>query len=165
MYSKKHRSIVFLIPGLLLISNLLHAGNHPISIDEVLAQKEEPTGVVIEIVTGESDGLQWALPRAKEYIARLKKRFPEMHVAIVTHGREQFALAKDQQGSNKKIHSLTQSLRKDGVDLHVCGTYADWKGLSDEDFPEYVDVAAEGPAQINDYKAVGYLHVLIREEN
>jgi intracellular sulfur oxidation DsrE/DsrF family protein len=165
MFKKIRRTFMFLVPGLLLISNLLHAGNHPVSINNVLAEKEEPVGVVIEIVTGDSDSLQWALPRAKEYIARLKKRFPEIHVAIVTHGSEQFALTKDNQASNKKVHSLTQALRKDGVSLHVCGTYAEWKGFAAEDFPEYVDVSAEGPAQINDYKAVGYSHIVIRNED
>ncbi len=165
MSNKIRRSIIFLIPGLLLFSNVLQAESHPVPINVVLAQQEEPVGVVIEIVTGNPEALEWALPRAQEYVTRLRKRFPDMHVAIVTHGSEQFALTKDKQDSNKKVHSLTQALKKDGVNLHVCGTYAEWKGFAAEDFPEYVDVAAAGPAQINDYKAVGYLHVLIKKQN
>jgi len=134
----------------------------PATIESILQEKEEPAGVIIEIVTGKSDGLDWALPKAQDYIKRLKKHFPDMPVAIVTHGRELFALAKDKQDSNKAIHSLTQALQKDDVKLHVCGTYAGWKGLTEEDFPDYVDVSATGSAQINDYIAVGFLHIIIK---
>jgi intracellular sulfur oxidation DsrE/DsrF family protein len=141
------------------------SASEPVTLDEVLALKEEPDGVVIEIVTGTSDALKWALPESQGYIAELKKRFPDMPIAIVTHGREQFALTKKNQAKNKKVHSLTQALKKEGIQLHVCGTYAGWEGLTDEDFPEYVDVSAAGPAQINDYKAVGFLHLIIDENN
>jgi hypothetical protein len=50
------------------------------------------------------------------------------------------------------------------VPVHVCGTYAGWRGLTEEDFPEHINVSASGPAQINDYKSVGYLPIVIRSE-
>lgn len=165
MLCKFIKPVTVITLALLSFSPILQADNHPVTLDEILSQKEEPAGVIIEIVTGKSNGLDWALPRAQQYIGKLKKRFPEMPVAIVTHGREQFALAKDKQKKNSKVHTLTQALKKDGVNLHVCGTYAGWKGLSEEDFPEYVNVAAEGPAQINDYKAVGFLHLVIKNKD
>jgi intracellular sulfur oxidation DsrE/DsrF family protein len=139
------------------------SASESVTLDEVLALQEEPDGVVIEIVTGSADALKWALPESQNYITELKKRFPDMPIAIVTHGREQFALTRKNQDGNKKVHSLTQALKKQGIQLHVCGTYAGWEGLTDEDFPEYVDVSAAGPAQINDYKAVGFLHIIINE--
>lgn len=155
--------------GLLLVALCMlpfsASASDPVTLDEVLALQQEPDGVVIEIVTGSDDALEWALPQSQKYIAKLKKRFPEMPIAIVTHGREQFALTRKNQDSNKKIHSLTQALKKEGIPLHVCGTYAGWKGLTDEDFPEYVNVSAAGPAQINDYKAVGFLHIIIDEDS
>jgi intracellular sulfur oxidation DsrE/DsrF family protein len=130
-------------------------------IDEIIKLKEEPAGIVFEIVTGQKDGLEWALPMVKKYIGQLRKRFPELDVAVVSHGREEFALQKDSQ--NKKVHSLTQQLVKEGVPVHVCETYANYKGVSAEDFPEYVNVSTTGPAQINDYVAVGYLLVKIKK--
>lgn len=130
-------------------------------IDTILAAKEEPAGVVFEIVTGKSNSLDWALPLVKDYIDKLRARFPGLPVAVVTHGQEQFALQKKHADSAQAVHSLTQQLGKDGVALHVCGTYAGWKGVSEEDFPDYVNVSAAGPAQINDYKAVGYVLVKI----
>lgn len=133
------------------------------TLESIIDPGDEPSGVVIEIVTGDDTGLSWALPKAQRYIKQLRQRFPNLHIAIVTHGREQFALQKNKQGKQKKVHSLTKILKKDNVQLHVCGTYAGWRGLSDEDFPDYVNVAAAGPAQINDYLALGYKLLVIRK--
>lgn len=153
---------VHVLPALLLfIPFTLVWAKSPI--DPVLEAKEEPAGVVFEIATGKNDGLNWALPQVKAYIEQIRQRFPTMHVAVVTHGTEQFALQKSKQKSAAQVHSLTQQLVKDGVALHVCGTHAEYKGLTEEDFPEYVNVAAAGPAQINDYKAVGYILIKIKK--
>ena len=81
----------------------------------------------------------------------------------MTHGREQFALTQKKQASNQAEHQIVKSLTQDEhIPVHVCGTYAGWRGLHPEDFPAYVDVAAAGPAQINDYKSLGYLLLVIR---
>lgn len=135
------------------------------TLNEVLALDNEPDGVVIEIVTGDAEGLGWALPRAQDYIKQLRARFPDMPVAVVTHGREQFALTRKNRTISETAHNNVRSLIKDSnVPVHVCGTYAGWRGLMQEDFPDYVNVSASGPAQINDYKAVGYLPVVISSE-
>ncbi len=127
-------------------------------IENVLAMQQAPTGVVIEIVTGAENSLNWALPQAQKYIKKLRAKFPSLEVAIVTHGNEQFALTSKNNKKYKKVHSLTQQLTKEeNVPLHVCGTYASWNNVSEEDFPEYVDVTAAGPATINDYIALGYV--------
>lgn len=134
------------------------------TLDKVLASKQKPPGVVIEIVTGDQQGLNWALPQAQQYIEKLRQRFPGIHVAIVTHGREQFALQKAKSGKQKKVHSLTKALLKDDIKLHVCGTFAGWEGLAEEDFPDYVDVAPEGPALVNDYLALDYALIIIKRK-
>ena len=135
------------------------------TLERILAEQETPPGVVIEIVTSDSRGLDWALPRASNDIQRLRQRFPGIPIAIVSHGREQFALQRSKQREAAKVHSLTQTLRKDKVQLHVCGTYAEREGLSKEDFPDYVDVAAAGPAQVNDYLALGYKLLRIKRRD
>ena len=133
-------------------------------IDAILAAQEEPPGVVFEIVSSKADALNWALPQVKGYIDKLRGRFPDLPIAIVTHGQEQFALQTKNADKAQPVHSLTQQLGKEGVTLHVCGTYAGWKGVAEEDFPEYVNVSPAGPAQINDYKAVGYVLVKISRQ-
>lgn len=135
------------------------------ALSEVLALSSQPDGVVIEIVTGDSEGLSWALPRAQDYIKQLRLRFPDLPVAVVTHGQEQFALSRKNQSISETAHTNVRSLIEDSkVPVHVCATYAGWRGLTEEDFPDYVNVSASGPAQINDYKAVGYLLIVINRE-
>lgn len=148
-----------------LLSLSLTALARDYTLNEVMEMPSEPDGVVIEIVTGDAEGLSWALPRAQDYIKQLRARFPDLPVAVVTHGREQFALSRKNQMVSEAAHTNVRSLIEDSkVPVHVCATYADWRGLTEEDFPDYVNVSASGPAQINDYKSVGYLPVVIRSE-
>ena len=147
-----------------LVSCTIHAKD--ISLQEILALPAAPPGVVIEIVTADAEGLSWALPQAQNAVAKLREKFKDLPVAIVTHGREQFALTQKRQSSHQAEHRIVQSLTQDNqVAVHVCGTLAGWRGVSPEDFPAYVDVAAAGPAQINDYKALGYMLLLIRSQH
>jgi intracellular sulfur oxidation DsrE/DsrF family protein len=125
-----------------------------------------PEGVVFEIVSGDSSALRWALPRTKQLIDKLRQRYPELPIAIVTHGQEQFALQKKNRDEFKQVHSLTESLVKNsGVSLHVCGTYAEWHGIEAEAFASYANVSPAGPAQINDYVALGYTKIVVDKPN
>ena len=161
MLKKLSLSIIFIFSTLLILQPA-SAFDPNEQVEEILTLKEAPAGIVFEIVTGESNSLQWALPETQNYIKELRSRFPKLDIAIVTHGNEQFALKANNNKKYKKVHSLTQQLvQKDNIPLHVCGTYAGWKGVSEEDFPDYVDVAAAGPATINDYIALGYILIKI----
>ncbi len=135
---------------------------HGDEIDDILASGTAPPGVVFEVVSGEEDLLEDVLPAIREDIKRLRKRFPGLDIAIVTHGEEQFALTTDNQANAPELHSIAETLVDDQqVSLHVCGTHAGWKGVSEEEFPEFVDVAAAAPAQINDYRALGYILIIL----
>ncbi len=130
-------------------------------VEEILSRQEAPTGIVFEVVTGTNNSLKWALPEIQDYIKEIRTRFPDIDIAIVTHGDEQFALKTSNNKKYKKVHSLTQQLvQKNNIQLHVCGTYAAMKNVEEEEFPDYVDVTAAGPATINDYVSLGY--ILIR---
>lgn len=132
-------------------------------IDQLLQQPQAPEGVVFEIVTSDEDALEWAIPRTRNYIKQLRQRFPDLSIAVVTHGREMFSLQQRSEQNNQAVHQQVKSLvEQQQVTVHVCGTYAGWKGLTNEDFPDYVDVAAAGPAQINDYLALGYVKIIIK---
>ena len=135
-----------------------------VTVDEILSRPAPPEGVVFELV-GDATALRRMLPRVRDDIARLRRKFPRLPVAVVSHGREQFALTKDRAAAEAEVHRITRSLVQDrDVAVHVCGTYADWHGVAPEDFPDYVDVAPAGPAQINLYKELGYAHVEVKVE-
>ena len=78
-------------------------------IESILKDKQAPEGVVFEIVSAEQGLLSKLLPTLKQDIIRLRKRFPDIPVAIVTHGTEQFDLTTDNKKNRK--HS-TQSGRR-----------------------------------------------------
>ncbi len=149
----------FFLALFLLVGQGVGAASDPVA--HLLARDAAPAGVVFEIVSGDADYLETTLPVAHDVARRLRERFPGLDVVIVTHGREQFALLSREADASPQVHAKVQSLVADDVKVHVCGTYAGWRGHSPEDFPAYVDVAEAGPAQINDYRALGYELVLL----
>jgi len=135
---------------------------HGDEIQDILKSNERPVGIVFEIVSDNADELREAIPEVKTHINALRKRFPGLDVAVVSHGQEQFALTKDNNKKYNKVHREIKSLVKDaGVPVHVCETYASWYNIEAGAFPDYVDVSPTGPAQINDYLALDYTLVTI----
>jgi len=159
------RRLIAISVLLLGLCQTVYADNN-ISFKQLLNQPEAPEGVVFEIITDDDDGLEWAIPRTQHYIKQLHEKFPQLAIAVVTHGREMFALQKRDAYGAREVHEQVQSLIQDqGITLHACGTYAGWHGLSNEDFPDYVDVTASGPATINDYVALGFVKIVIEEDD
>ena len=132
------------------------------AVEALLAADEAPAGVVFEIVSGDADTLGKLLPGVHDDIERLRARFPGLPIAVVSHGEELFALTTENRANEPELHAIAEEMvtGKD-VDLHVCGTYAGWFGVDPGAFPDYVDVAATGPAQINDYRALDYVLITL----
>ena len=151
-------TVSILRPVLFLLLGLVHVAGFASSVDEVLELKEAPSGVVFEIASGNEELLREAIPAITEDIKRLRKRFPDLDVAVVSHGQEQFALTQKNRKQYRKVHEGIQSLVKDAnVPVHICETYASWNNIEASDFPDYVDVATTGPAQVNDYRQLGFI--------
>ena len=133
---------------------------------QLLEADEGPAGVVFEIVESDGDDLLWALPKVGRLSAQLRDRFPDVSIVVVTHGSEQFGLlSSEAEGALAQIHDTARDLRGQDIGLHVCGVHAGWLGHVPEDFPDYVDVAASGPAQIRDYENLGYEVIRLDEED
>lgn len=149
---------------LTLLPVLALAASDPIA--ALLAQEATPPGVVFEIASRQDDALQWAVPRLRHYTARLRQRFPDLPVAVVSHGREQFALLADAAAELRPLHTQLRSLsEEDSVSIHVCGVNAERRVKAAEDFAAFVDVAPEGPAQIHNYEALGYVRIRLRRQD
>jgi len=128
----------------------------------ILNKKNAPSGVVFEIVSGEKGLLSKLLPIMKTDIKKLRDRFPEIPIAIVTHGTEQFDLTIKNRSKQNIAHGVVEELVKaNDVEVHVCGTHAGWFGIEPEDFPDYVDVTPAGPTQINHYEELGYELIIL----
>ncbi|MEW8317420.1 MAG: hypothetical protein AB2660_06510 [Candidatus Thiodiazotropha sp.] len=132
-------------------------------VDRLLEAEEEPAGVIFEIIEDDDDALGWALPKVARLSAKLRKRFPELPIAVVSHGREQFGLLADEaDGLLAPIHANAKQLQSEDIDLHVCGVHAGWDGYTPEDYPAYVDVSPSGPAQIRDYRNLGFVLIVLQ---
>ena len=130
-------------------------------VDNLLAQSTTPEGVVFEIVESDKSALEYLLPRVREAIIKIREKFPDTDFAVVSHGREEFALQTRYQTEQSEIHNAVLSLVAEDVPVYVCETHAGWYGVSADDFPDYVEVAPSGPGQINLYLELGYQLIVI----
>jgi intracellular sulfur oxidation DsrE/DsrF family protein len=153
------RYLGLLWAGLLLVPLAAAAATTDEQVDRVLAAAQAPDGVVFEIVSNRADTLRWAIPAVRRYAAKLRKRFPKLPIAVVSHGDEEFALTKANRKRYRGVHKGIQSLRADNIPVAVCGAYAETHKVSPQDFPSYVEVAPTGPSEIRAYREFGY-HVI-----
>jgi len=136
---------------------------HP-QVQKILNQADVPEGVVFDIETLDSDALNSLAPYVTEQIELIRKRYPGVDIAVVTHGAEEFALQKQAQSQNSDLHAMFSRLVTDqSVSVHVCGAVGGLKNLTREDFPEFISYSDSGMAQLNDYKALGYQVVVINQ--
>ena len=150
-----------LLIAALLLSNAAHAADHPL-ITQLLARDKAPPGVVFEIVTGDSTGLEWAVPQVADYAQRLRARFPKLEIAVVSHGQEMFALQTSRRADSPDVHAgIEQLVKQQHIPVHVCETYAGWRGIGPDAFPAYVNVAPAGPTQVKLYMELGYVLIKI----
>ncbi len=154
-------ALILFLAATLLFCSALQASE----VNRLLRSDTTPDGVVFEILESDVDDLGWAIPQTLRHIKALRARFPDLDIAVVTHGPEMFALKSSDRDAFPEAHEIVQSLTQDqGVDVHVCGTHASWYGDADEDFPDYVDVAPSGPAQISQYLELGYKLIVVERE-
>lgn len=130
----------------------------------ILKEETPPFGVVFEIVEGSKNDLRWAMAEVKKYADLLRKRFPDMGIAVVSHGSEQFGLMKSEAKNYQEVHRTVKSLvQDDSIAVHVCGTHASWYGKGEDDFPDYVNVSPAGPTEIANYVEMGYEKIVLEE--
>ncbi|MBT4123052.1 MAG: DsrE family protein [Candidatus Ruthia sp.] len=142
---------------LLLISSTVAANyTHP-SVSHLIQADNNPDGVVFELIESDKRTWEWAAPMIKDLKDQLKEKYPEIEIAVVSHGREQFQLTKKRANRQKGAISILEDLvRKEDVSLHVCGTHSSWYDIPESSYIDIVDVAVSGPAKINDYINLGY---------
>jgi len=134
---------------------------HP-AIKQILQAREAPDGVVIELLSWDDHTWQWAAPMITQLRAQLRSKYPDIDVAVVSHGGEQFQLTKQRQQEQPQAIAQLETLTEQGVSLHVCGTHSSWQDIAEDAYIDIVDVSPSGPAQINDYIKLGYQHILLQ---
>jgi intracellular sulfur oxidation DsrE/DsrF family protein len=131
-------------------------------VDRVLALDAAPPGVVFEVVGWDPTALERVIPQVTVYAERLRARFPDLPVAVVTHGSEQFSLLASEKNNYEELHAQVRSLTgEQDVAVHVCGNHASWREKTAADFPDYVDVAVAAREKMGEYRGLGYLVIYL----
>ncbi|MEW5972292.1 MAG: DsrE family protein [Pseudomonadota bacterium] len=147
----RHGLILLFLGGIPLAAQAVEPRLLDAQVDALLLHGSAPPGVVFEVESWDPRSLYTLLPWVERQAVRLRERFPGLDMAVVTHGREQFTLMRSEAASHAPVHEAVRRLRAANVRVHVCGEHASWRGVTPEQFIADVDVAASGPAQINDY--------------
>lgn len=153
---------LWLVMFLLSIANGVLANDAELVL-RLLDQDRAPDGVVFEIAVKDENALDWALPRIQKYTGQLREKFRDLPIAVVSHGREMFALQTESSTNHGEVHDAVKKLAlQENVPVHICQTHASWRNVQPEDFPSYVSVSPTGPQQVKDYVELGYVLIKIR---
>lgn len=131
------------------------------SVNALINANIEPEGVVFELVEYKVDAWDWVAPKIKQLTEQLKRKYPNLDIAIISHGNEQFQLTRKNLAKNQNTAFLLNNLSKQGVGIHVCGVNSSWNGVSEDEYMDIVDVAVSGPAKLNDYINLGYVPIML----
>jgi len=138
------------------------AANDKQEVDRILALEKAPVGVLFELI-GRENGkyLPEGLEKVEMYKIQLKNKFPDIKVAVVTHGAEQFELTNDNAIKQSKTHDIVKRITAEDVPVHVCSNHASWRGKTEDDFPGYVLASSGAGSQMKEYQDQGYIRVTI----
>ena len=141
---------------LVLLFALVALPAHAETLAEVFAATEAPPGIVFELLEDEEAFLDRGLPALQDEIQRIRERFPDLPIEIVSHGVELLALTHENIDFYPKAHRAARELHAVGIPIIICGAYAGEFEAFPEDFPDYDDVLPSGPAHINNLMALDY---------
>lgn len=137
---------------------------HP-EVEKMIMQISPPDGVVIEVESLSEDAMTEYFSNIQTQVTTLRQRYPNLDIVIVSHGRELVTFVKPEPGEvMSDVAQAFQTMKTtQDVTIYICEVAASWLGYFPEDFMDFIDVAPSGPAQINDYKALGYTMVVIED--
>jgi len=161
--TKNHANIVKLfLFSLFYFFSFEVAATDKQKIENILALEKAPIGVLFELI-GRENGkyLPEGLKKVEAYKIQLKGKFPDIKIAVVTHGAEQFELTKENAIKQSKTHDLVKRITAEDVPVHVCANHASWRGKTEIDFPSYVLASSGAGSQMREYEGQGYTRVLI----
>jgi len=149
----------FLSSWLFVLLTTSALAGKPETVDAVLQMQNAPTGVVFRVDEWDHDALQWAVPIIRKDVARLRQRFPDIKLAMVTHGEEEFALMKRAKDVYPGVQKDVKKLVSDDVIVHVCTGHALMNGQSEAGFVEFVDPVPAGADKVAQYMRQGYIYI------
>lgn len=88
-----------------------------------------------------------------------------MDIKVIMHGTEIVALTAQHQEEYRPIQERLQYYASLGVDIRICGSYAEFLGYKPEDFPDYVKIVPSGPNELVHWQQQGYALLIPRTDD
>jgi intracellular sulfur oxidation DsrE/DsrF family protein len=118
---------------------------------------DKPEGVLFLVMEQDEEALKWVLPRILHYSAQLRAAWQGVPIAVLSHGDEMMGLLTEYAPLYPQMHAQVRRLINEfDASFHVCGTYAAMSDIAPSEFPDYVDVAPFGPAEIQNYRLMEF---------
>lgn len=150
--------IFFLLPSLVFSKEY----NHRTLEQQVLSMSaSEPEGVLIEF-KGNMGKWVWVTQRIESYIRQIRKKYPDMEIEIVVHGKGIRNLTQssyDYGDAKKKLKVLSDS----GIEVGVCVGKSKKMNIPLDSYADFINVAFTAPARIKELKLDGYVHIVAGE--
>lgn len=122
-----------------------------------LVRMKRPGGVVFVVMDHDTEAYEWVLPRLDRYIQIIRNKWPELPMAVLSHGDEIFSLLAANESKYSEFHRRIRALvREEGIDFQVCGAFAALSGVEESEFADFVEVVPSAPVQMSDYRLMGY---------
>jgi intracellular sulfur oxidation DsrE/DsrF family protein len=122
-----------------------------------IVETGEPEGVVFLVMDHDIEAYYWVLPRLERYVRMLHEKWPELPLAVLSHGEEIFSLLVKNESEYPSFHQRLRDLvSTHAIDVQVCGAYASMSGVDETEFADFVDVVPSAPSQVTDYRLMGY---------
>lgn len=122
-----------------------------------MVRMKRPDGVAFLVMDHDIEAYSWVLPRLEHYLRIIRDKWPDMPIAVISHGDEIFSLLWDKEEKYKEFHDKIRTLvMEDGIAFQVCGAFAALSGVDASEFADFVDVVPSAPTQISDYRFMGY---------
>jgi hypothetical protein len=119
--------------------------------------EDRPEGFLFLVMEDDAEALQWVLPRILHYAGQFKAVWPDLPLAVLSHGEEMMGLLSEYAPLYPQMHdNLRRLIEEFDASFHVCGAYAAMSGVAASEFPDYVDVVPFGPAEIENYRLMEY---------
>jgi intracellular sulfur oxidation DsrE/DsrF family protein len=139
--------------------------NHGVSKEEFpelaeirgMVETGQPDGVVFLVMDHDIEAYYWVLPRLERYVRMLREAWPQLPLAVLSHGDEIFSLLARNESEYPSFHQRLRDLVSTyELDVQVCGAYASMSGVDETEFADFVDVVPSAPSQVTDYRHMGY---------
>lgn len=130
-------------------------------VDQIIASGERPEGVVFELAAWGDNSWDWAAPMLSGLVERLRDAYPQLEIALVSHGFELFDLSHRSGKAEQASIRLLERIATEDIDIHICGNFAGTRFYEPEDFFAFVDVAPSGPSQLEAYLKLGFTLVVL----